>query len=72
MGPSKDGTNAAGPRRVWEPPAVTQLAIAAETKSFQPSVEGVGSLEPQPPTSPAAKLGFSFEMALPLAARSDS
>jgi hypothetical protein len=72
MGLSKDGTNAIGPRRVWEPPAVAQLAIGAETKSSQPSAAGAGSPEPQPPTSPAAKLGFSFEMALPLAVRSDS
>jgi hypothetical protein len=72
MGPSKDGKNAVGPRRAWEPPAMTQLAIGAKTKSSRPADEGAGAPEPRPPTSPATKLGFSFEMALPLAARSES
>jgi hypothetical protein len=72
MGPIEDGKNAVGPRRAWEPPAVTQLEIGAETKSARQVDEGLGSPEPQPPTCPATKLGFSFEMALPLSARSDS
>jgi hypothetical protein len=72
MRPSKDGKNAVGPRRAWEPPAVTRLGIGAETKSSRQAEEGPGLPEPQPPTSPATKLGFSFEMALPLAARSET
>ncbi len=71
MGSIKDGNNAVGPRRAWEPPVVTQLGIGAETKSARQAA-GSGSPEPQPPNCPATKLGFSFEMALPLAARSDS
>ena len=44
---------------------VTAVAIRAETKS-----EAAGNLpEPQPPTAPANKLGFAFEMAFPLSAR---
>jgi hypothetical protein len=71
MGSIKDGNKAVDPRRAWEPPVVTQLEIGAETKS-SPQAAGSTSPEPQPPTCPATKLGFSFEMALPLAARSDS
>jgi hypothetical protein len=70
--PIKDGKNAVGPRRAWEPPAVIQLAIGAETKSAHQTDNGHGLPEPPPPTCPATKLGFSFEMALPLASRSDS
>jgi hypothetical protein len=72
MGPIKDGKNAVGPRRAWEPPAVTQLRIDAETKSAPRSDANPGSPEPPPPTSPATKLGFSFEMALPLSARTET
>lgn len=72
MGPIKDGKNAVGPRRAWEPPAVTQMEIGAETKSAHQADASPGLPEPQPPTCPATKLGFSFEMALPLSARSET
>jgi hypothetical protein len=72
MGSNEDGKNAVGPRRAWEPPAVTQLEIGAETKSAHQADESPGSPEPPPPTSPTTKLGFSFEMALPLSARSET
>lgn len=72
MGPIKEGKNAVGPRRAWEPPAVTQLGISAGTKSAHQSDENPGLPEPSPPTSPATKLGFSFEMALPLSARTET
>ena len=71
MAPIKAGNATDGPRRAWEPPAVTQLAIGTETKSAQQN-EGTPALaEPLPPTPPATKLGFSFEMAMPLAARTE-
>jgi hypothetical protein len=54
----------------WEPPAVTKVAIGAETKSAVGGENHSGLSEPQPPSPPATKLGFSFEMAFPLAARS--
>jgi len=72
MGLTKDGTNAVGPRHAWEPPKLTRLAIAAKTKSSQSVREGAGSFEPQLPSNPSTKLGFSFEMALPLSARSET
>ena len=53
----------------WEPPAVKKVAIGAETKSGAPSEGNSGPAEPRPPSSPATKLGFSFEMAFPLSAR---
>jgi hypothetical protein len=63
-------------RRAWESPALTELAIGRETKSVQEdgrslgmATSGVRQLAPQPPASPATKLGFSFEMAFPLSAR---
>jgi hypothetical protein len=72
MGPIKDDKNAVGPRRAWEPPAMTQLEIGAETKSAQQADENPSLHEPPAPTSPTTKLGFSFEMALPLSARSET
>jgi hypothetical protein len=52
----------------WEPPAVTKTAIT-ETKVHGPVTNDPALAEPQPPSEPATKLGFSFEMAFPLAAR---
>jgi hypothetical protein len=72
MGPSRDGKNAVGPRRAWVAPVVTRLEIGAETKSAHQAAESPDLPEPPPATSPSTKLGFSFEMALPLSARSDS
>ena len=56
-------------RSVWEPPVVTKVAIGTETKSPGPNSDNV--VEPQPPSSPATKLGFSFEMAFPMSARTE-
>ena len=53
----------------WEPPAVKRVAIGAETKSGSQGEDKPGLTEPRPPSSPATKLGFSFEMAFPLSAR---
>ncbi|HXZ22041.1 MAG TPA: hypothetical protein VEH78_04675 [Pseudolabrys sp.] len=56
-------------RSVWEPPIVTKVAIGTETKSVHPNSDNF--LEPRPPSSPATKLGFSFEMAFPMSARTE-
>ena len=63
IGQSKDKRNS-----TWEPPKVTKTAIA-ETKSASPVTNDPALAEPRPPSAPATKLGFSFEMAFPLAAR---
>jgi hypothetical protein len=46
--------------------------IGTETKSAHPADGKPNLPEPEPPSLPAAKLGFSFEMALPLSARTES
>lgn len=51
---------------IWEPPVVTKVAIGAKTKS--PPVSN-NLAEPRPPSPPATKFGFSFEMAFPMSAR---
>ncbi len=59
-------------RSTWEPPVVTKVAIGAETKSALPrEASRLGLAEPSPPSPPATKFGFSFEMAFPLSARTE-
>ena len=58
-------------RNPWEPPVVTKVAIGAETKSAPESKKNAGLTEPQPPSPPATKLGFAFEMAFPMSSRSE-
>jgi hypothetical protein len=58
-------------RSTWEPPVVTKVAIGAETKSATPREASLGLAEPSPPSPPATKFGFSFEMAFPLSARTE-
>jgi hypothetical protein len=70
MGTTRTGRSKDKRHGTWEPPAVTKVAIGAETKSAAPGENHLGLAEPQPPSPPATKLGFSFEMAIPLAARS--
>ncbi|HUL90614.1 MAG TPA: hypothetical protein VLU23_20830 [Pseudolabrys sp.] len=53
-------------RSAWEPPVITKVEIG-ETKSAYP--RDVSPNEPRPPSSPATKFGFSFEMAFPMSAR---
>jgi hypothetical protein len=72
MGPINDGRTADGVRCAWEAPTVTQLVIGTETKSAHQADGSPALPEPSPPTPPATKLGFSFEMALPLAARTET
>lgn len=57
-----------GTRRAWEPPVVTKLALATQTKSGGEDERGAAA-QPRPPAAPSTKLGFSFEMAFPLSAR---
>lgn len=69
MGAFRTGRTDAKQRKTWEPPVATKIAMGAETKS---AVPGEGDLtEPRPPSSPATKLGFSFEMAFPMSARTE-
>lgn len=61
-------------RRVWESPTVTKLPIGTATNSANRS--GIQSasgrrMKPLAPAAPASKLGFSFEMSFPLAARTE-
>jgi hypothetical protein len=57
-------------RRAWKSPTVTTFAIRDKTRSARANGQTIGKLtEPQPPATPATKLGFSFEMAFPLSAR---
>ena len=71
MAPIKTGSATVGTRRAWQAPVATQLPIGAETKSALNSAESPANAEPKPPAPPATKLGFSFEMAMPLAARTE-
>lgn len=66
----KSGKTALATRRVWEPPTVKKLAIGTETKAARENDRNAGS-DPQPPAAPSTKLGFSFEMSLPLSARTN-
>jgi hypothetical protein len=78
----KSPTKVAGERRLWEPPTVTKLPIGTATKSLHrreksAATPGDSSHErnpvaPQPPAAPSTKLGFSFEMAFPLSARTET
>jgi hypothetical protein len=66
----KSSKTALATRRAWEPPMVKKLAIGTETKSAREKGRNAGS-DPQPPAAPSTKLGFSFEMSLPLSARTN-
>ena len=69
MGEIKTGRTNKKQRSIWEPPIVTKVAIDARTKS---TTACAGSFpEPRPPSSPATKLGFSFEMAFPMSVRTE-
>ncbi|HEY6702007.1 MAG TPA: hypothetical protein VI137_14555 [Pseudolabrys sp.] len=59
-------------RTSWESPAVRKVAIGAETKSAAQGQDNAARAEPQPPSAPATKFGFSFEMAIPMSARIDN
>ena len=70
---SKTGHTSNEQRTPWEPPTVRKVAIGAETKSVTQAEHNDAALtEPQPPSSPSTKFGFSFEMAIPMSARIDN
>jgi hypothetical protein len=79
MRPIKSSEAILETQRAWEPPAVTKVAIGTETKlargngqrlGLETSCSGQPRFDhPPPPTAPATKFGFSFEMSFPLSAR---
>lgn len=69
---SKTGHTSNEQRTPWEPPTIRKVAIGAETRSAQAEDNNAALTEPQPPSSPSTKLGFSFEMAIPMSARFDN
>ncbi len=64
-------TGQADDKSTWEPPTVVKVAIGAETKTASHSETSAGLAEPGPPSVPATKLGFAFEMAFPMSSRSE-
>jgi hypothetical protein len=68
MRPTRASGTSNATRRPWEPPVVTKLTLAAQKKS---GPESGSAAAPQAPAAPAAKLGFSFELAFPLSARTE-
>jgi hypothetical protein len=61
-------------RRIWELPTITKLPIGTATRcasgsGIQP--DSGHRMNPPAPATPALKLGFSFEMSFPLAARTE-
>jgi hypothetical protein len=61
-------------RRIWALPTITKLPIGTATRfasrsEIQP--DSGQRMNPPAPAPPASKLGFSFEMSLPLAARTE-
>jgi hypothetical protein len=55
-------------RQAWVAPTVTKLAIGTATKA---PVGAGEKTEPQAPTTPATKFGFSLEWSFPLSAKTD-
>ncbi len=68
MRPTKSSRFGNATRRAWEPPVVKKLTLAAQKKSGPDSGPTVA---PQAPAAPESKLGFSFELAFPLSARTE-
>jgi hypothetical protein len=66
----RDG-NTTRSRAAWDPPAFTELALCAQTRSGGEAVSGAADpVHPAPPCDPPmAKLGFSLESSFPLSAR---
>ena len=66
------GGRSAQARRGWECPGVTELPIGSQTRARTHTPSPNSGHEPPPPSpAPSTKLGFSFEMSFPLAARTD-
>jgi hypothetical protein len=66
----RDG-NTMSSRAAWDPPAFTELALCAQTRSSDEAMSGAAApVHPAPPCDPPmAKLGFSLESSFPLSAR---
>jgi hypothetical protein len=62
-------TEAAEGRRPWEPPALVEMKIGAQTKSGRDPEGATQSKEPPQPAAPTSKLGFYFEWGFPLSSR---
>ena len=58
-------------RRAWQAPAMTVLPIGAATRLAAANGLPADASEPAAPAMPSTKLGFSFEMSLPLSVRTD-
>lgn len=71
MGAIKGGRASDERSSTWQPPVATKVAIGAETKSATAREASLGLTEPSPPSPPATKFGFSFEMAFPMSARTE-
>ena len=63
--------NSTRSRAAWAPPAFTELALCAQTRSSGEVTSGAADpVHPAPPCDPPmAKLGFSLELSFPLSAR---
>ena len=70
MRSTRSSGTGSGTRRVWTPPVVMKLALGTQARSGAENGR-VAASQPQAPAAPAAKLGFSFEMAFPLSARTE-
>jgi hypothetical protein len=72
MRPNNAAPSPTDARPAWEAPAFTKLPIASGTGSGANMANGSPrAVEPAAPGQPLSKLGFSFEMALPMSSRSD-
>jgi hypothetical protein len=57
-------------RRAWQAPTITELPIRTQTRVAAAGLPAEPENPPAPAT-PSTKLGFSFEMSLPLSVRTD-
>jgi hypothetical protein len=71
MRPKNAAPGASDARSAWEPPAFTKTPIAAGTRSTNAEDSSPPANEPAGPGQPHSKLGFSFEMSLPMSSRSE-
>jgi len=72
MRPNNAAPSASDARPDWEAPAFTKLPIASRTGSgANVASDPARVVEPAAPGQPLSKLGFSFEMAVPMSSRSD-
>ncbi len=70
---SGDGTPSKR-RKAWQAPVMTVLPVRTATRLGAPKSGLAPASEkasPPPPSSPETKLGFSFEMSLPLSVRTE-